>query len=133
MNEKKLIKAWKYVDKYAKEKGFGYWDHNNEYQRAGATITTISNDKFVPIFNLNIWWGQGLSIHVEDRNGNDILDGPTCAVHILNDCKDFEKKLEKMCDYVFGKYSQYSRENRLDFRFNNLTQERIEWHKEISI
>lgn len=64
-----------------------------------------------------------------DRNGNDILHGPTCAVYILDDCKDFESKLEKMCTYVFDKYSKYSRENRLDFKFNNLKEERIEWHK----
>ena len=129
MDEKKLINAWEYVDKVAVTRGFCCIDHNDADQGAGATIFTNTNDTFVPIFHLNIWWREGLSIHVMDRNGNDILHGPTCAVHILDDCKDFESRLEKMCTYVFDKYSKYSRENRLDFKFNNFKEERIEWHK----
>ena len=128
IDNKKLSKAWKYVEKFAKERGYECWSHNSVSQGAGATIYK-DEDRFIPIMSLNIWWGEGVSIHVEDRNGNAILDGECCAVHILNSCKDFEDRLEKMCAYVFDKYSKYSRENRLDYVFNNLKEERIEWHK----
>ncbi len=127
MTEEKLINAWEYVEDVAEKYGYSCWSHNDVSLGAGATIYK-DDDIFTPIICLHIWWDEGISIHVKDRNGNSILDGPTCAIHILDDCEDFEEKLKKMCTYVFEKYSKYARTNRLDFRFNNLEEERVEWH-----
>ena len=136
MKNKTLEKHWRYVADVANQYGYECWNHNDSLQGIGATI--YKEDKFVPIINLNIEpeliidkrvvITAKMFFLIQDRNGNDILTGKTCAVHSLEDCEDFEIRLKEMCKYVFNKYSQYSRENRLDFAFNEYKEERMEWN-----
>ena len=137
MTYKVLQIYWDYVSSIADDYGYDCWHHNNVSQGIGTIMS--KEDRFVPIINLGITpelvidgkvvIPAEISFIVEDRNGNSILSGETCAVHRLKDCEDFEVRLEAMCKYVFDKYSQYSRENRFDFVFNEYEKERIEWNK----
>lgn len=138
MNNKQLNKYWDRFLDIAESYGYSCINHNDHAMGTGSIL--FKSDKFVPIIQLCIWQelktkgkvveDGSISIHVEDRNGNSVLDGPTCAIHCLKDCPDLEEKFEKMCSYVFEKYSKYSKQNRLDFVFNELPEERIEWDQD---
>jgi len=124
----KITKCWNSIGKIGKKYGYNELVHNGFSLSHGSTFYKADKDKFAPIITFNIW-GNEVSIHVQDRNGNTILTGETVAIHILKNCKDFEKKFNQMCGYVFDKYSKYSKQNRLDFAFNELQEERILWNE----
>ena len=137
MTTKQIDKLWNRFHKIAEGYGYDCYPHND--RNMGIGTTCCQSDRFVPIINLSIQpelkykhkkevaIPMSMTLFVKDRNGNTVIDGPYCAVYSLNDCPDFNEKFEDMCTYVFDKYSAYSRENRLDFAFNELTEERKEW------
>jgi len=136
MTDKQIEKAWDTFLKVADEYGYKYNHHNDSTMGTGTTCW--KDDPFIPIIKLDIRSElkirsklidpASMTIFVRDRNGNTILGGEFCAVHTLKDCKGFSKKLKEMSRYVFDKYSKYSRENRLDFVFNGLKMERVDWN-----
>jgi hypothetical protein len=126
LNEKNEIKLWDRFDEIAKEFGYEISTHNNSTQGRGTY--SFKSDKFVPMINIHLWH-DSISIFIEDRNGNSILHGETCEICNLKYQEDsFEEitiRFEKMCNYVFNKYKVFSKDNRLDFIFNEMKMERV--------
>lgn len=138
MTNREIDKNWDACIDMATEYGYEGYSYNETNLGIGSTF--FKTDRFVPIINLCVYpevkkgkdvlVPASMSIHVKDRNGNDILTGVCCAVHTLEDCEDFKNRFADMCRYVFDKYSQYSKTNRLDFVYNELSEERINWNEE---
>lgn len=91
-----------------------------------------SDDKFIPYFELCCWrYPESYNINVNDRNGNFIIIGETVARYsigidsndVITDDQLYDK-FEEMLSDVFKKYSKYSKDNRLDFSFKNLEEDR---------
>ena len=125
MTNKQLNTYWDKVIVMAEKYGYSCVNHNDVTMGTGSVFYN-HNDSFTPIINLvisrelnrmNPIVPASILLLVEDRNGTNILNGPNCAVNVLKDCEDFDKRLEEMCKYVFDKYSHYSKKNRLDFIF----------------
>ncbi len=93
-------------------------------------LAVNKNDKFALMFELNGNLSpRSFSISVKDRNGNFVLMGETVAIYSLSaddntNYKDLSEKFKILINDVFEKYKIYSKENRLDFVFNNLEIER---------
>jgi len=68
----------------------------------------INKDKWIPIIKLCIF-GNDISIHVENRCGNSILNGTTVAIYKLT-TKEAEN-LEKMMNYTIEKWNNYNKSN----------------------
>ena len=136
MTNKQLKKYWDIFDMTAIAYGYKCNNHDDLYMGIGSMC--YKADKFAPLIHLRIEKGYkvgkeviiptSMNILVEDRNGNNILDGNVCGVYRLEDCDDFENKFTDMCKYVFDKYVVYSKDNRLDFVFNGYKEERIKWN-----
>ena len=113
---------------FMEEKGFSTWEHDDPSLGFGA-IADNSKDKFIPIFKLYNWISpESHSIFVEDRNGNALLEGDTAAIYSLDidenwTQEEIEKSFKIMLEDVYSKYGKYSKSNRLDFSFNELTME----------
>ncbi len=128
MTSKQINGYWDRISKIAEKYGYSEYAFNDINLGTGSDFYK-DGDIFAPLIKYIIWNKESVSIHIQDRNGNDIMHGPTCAVHTLNDCKDFKERFEMICSYVFEKYSKYSKQNRLDFVFNEIKQERIDWNQ----
>lgn len=123
------IALWDKFDEIMSERGFKLIVHNNASQGRGSVA--FKDDKFAPVFGFHVWGGpikeDIISLHVEDRNGNFSLDGPTAAIYSLNNTGDFDKNLKlltMMVDDCLEAFGSYSKESRLDFVFNELTIDR---------
>ena len=114
---------------FMEEKGFSTWEHDDKDLGFGV-IASNSNDKFIPIFELKNWhYPEAHSIFVIDRNGNSILTGEIAAIYSLNivenwNEEEIEKRFKTMLEDIYSKYEKYSKNNRLDFSFNELIMER---------
>lgn len=109
----------------------GYYLTSHDDHSMGRGSVAVKNDRFAPIFNLHVWGGEisenFVSIHVTDRNGNAILDGPTVAIYSMSDTGDREKNglvFSRMLNDAYEKYGGYSKSNRLDFAFNEMKEDR---------
>lgn len=123
------MKIWDEFDNFMSEHGYRVVSHNDQYMGRGTTA--CKDDKFVPVFNLHVWGGtiveNFVSIHIEDRNGNSILDGPMVAIYSMSDTGDSKKNslvFSKMLNDAYEKYGGYSKSNRLDFAFNEMKEDR---------
>lgn len=123
------IELWNWFDNFMDKLGYQVIAHNDEYMGRGSVA--FKEDRFAPIFNLHLWSGATsddfVSLHVLDRNGYTVLAGKTSAIYSMADAGDNGKNVlifEKMLGDALEKYSGYSRDNRLDFAFNELEQDR---------
>ncbi|MDF2880255.1 MAG: hypothetical protein K0R54_812 [Clostridiaceae bacterium] len=127
------FKLWDKFDKKLEELGFFI-----DVSQGRGTLAFNNKDTFVPIIKL-LYWYRNLekiqydkgyfSIHVEDRNGNKILNGNTVAVYILDitteeDFDKIEARFDNMLEEVINNYSKYCKENRLDSAYKELKEDR---------
>lgn len=104
-------------------------DESVKYLGYGG-LAVHKDDKFSLMFQLNgNLYPRSFSISVKDRNGNFVLMGETVAIYSLSaddntNYKELSEKFKILLNDVFEKYKIYSKENRLDFVFNNLEMER---------
>lgn len=124
---------WNLFDTYAENNNYNIIVHNDHHMGRGS-LAYKGDDSFKPIITLHLFGIPGINydfgIIVSDRNGNSILTGETCAVYTLNapaesEYNELEERFGKILDYVFKKYEPYSKENRLDYVFNGLELERV--------
>ena len=141
MNNNRLgdlsVELWDRFDKVMAEKGCMVSSTNDS--QSGWTSKAYTDDQFVPIIKFINWFrnvellhGGFVSIFVEDRKGNSILMGDTVVIYSVdideNDTdEDIKKRFEKMLDDVINKYGSYCRENRLDFVYNKMATERVNY------
>lgn len=111
------------------ERGYRVLTHNDGFMGQGSVV--CKDDVFVPVLSLHIWPGNVaenfVSIHIKDRNGNAVLEGATAGIYSMVDTGDREKNalvFSKMINDAYCKYGEYSKTNRLDLVFNEITQER---------
>lgn len=106
-------------------------DESIRYLGHGGDAT--KDDKFAVIFALSEqFYPRNFSIFVKDRNGNSVIDGETVATYsielkqeIAND--ELTNKFKVLLNDVYKKYKVYSKENRLDFVYNELEVERRDY------
>lgn len=125
--DERTTRIWEIFNDKANEFGYTIRTYNDSIMGIGTTAFQ-QEDKYIPIILFKIGYKE-VSIMVQDRNGDAILMGDLCACYKLKDVdsEDYEQKFAEMCDYAINKWSKYSKDNRLDFVFNNLEQERIDW------
>lgn len=117
-------------ENFFEEKGYRTYTHvRDKYLGTGSQAIHKDDDTFRPIFTLSVGiYPRYLSIHVEDRNGNNVCSGNTAAIYMIDNIGDLDENVlnryNKLLEDVYNKYSVYSRENRLDFIFNNLDEDR---------
>lgn len=105
-----------------------YKDEDLKYLGYGGNA--IKEDKFAVIFNLRGQvYPRTFSISVEDRNGNLVIMGETAAIYSISATSETTKeelsnKFKILLSDIYNKYKIYSRENRLDFVYNELEMER---------
>lgn len=104
-------------------------DEDIKYLGYGG-LAVHKDDKFSLMFELtgNLY-PRCFNVSVKDRNGNFMLMGETVAIYSLSahdntNYKELSEKFKMLITDVFEKYKVYSKENRLDFVFNNLEMER---------
>lgn len=118
---------------FMKDKGYSvslYDEEDLKYMGYGGFAVT--DDKFAIIFKLsNNPYPRSFSVFAEDRNGHFAIDGETAAIYsisldenpnINND--ELKAKFEILLEDIYDKYSVYSKDNRLDFVFNEMKTER---------
>lgn len=129
MNSKKFLEQEKAVEKifdeYMSKEGYDVHIYDEEdLKYFGYGGYAIKEDKFAVIFNLRGQvYPRGFSISVEDRNGNLVIMGETVAIYSISFTSETPKeeiknKFKLMLDDIYNKYKVYSKENRLDFVFN---------------
>ena len=115
----------KIFDEYMSKEGYYvriYDEDDLKYFGYGGYA--VKEDKFAPIFKLHGQvYPRGFSISVEDRNGNFVIMGETVAIYFISvtsetSKKEIENEFKLMLDDIYNKYKVYSKENRLDFVFN---------------
>lgn len=119
---------------FMKEKGYSVLLHTEEdIKYMGYGGIAVKEDKFAVFFELsgNVY-PRGFSVKVEDRNGNFVLTGETAALYSLSatpemDIKELTEKFKILLNDIYEKYKVYSRENRLDFVYNELKEERKDY------
>lgn len=133
----RLSKIKKIFSNYMKKNNYSIIENSNNI----LTAVNKTNDKFIPYFELCCWrYPESYNIHVNDRNGNFVIVGENVAIYSINiesnDAISDEQlydKFEEMLIDIYIKYSKYSKDNRLDFVFNNLKQDRKEYEIEKNI
>lgn len=113
------------------ENGYSVHFHRDEdIKYMGYGGMAVKEDKFAPFFSLsgNIY-PRSFSVFVEDRNGNFILTGETAAIYSISaspesNIKELKDKFKILLNDIYNKYKVYSKENRLDFVYNELKLER---------
>lgn len=128
-NQELTNKIKEIFKEYMKERGYEIW--KSEDPEYGITYTASKeNDKYIPFIELE--YGKDskykiseYQIRVKDRDGNAGLHGESVASYYLytkyeTDEEKIISEFKKILDDVYNEYSKYSRENRLDFVFNNL-------------
>lgn len=123
------MNIWHEFDNFMAERGYHVHSHNDHNMGRGSVA--YKDDRFAPIFNLHVWGGETakhfVSIHITDRNGYAILEGPTAAIYSMSDTGDSEKNalvFSRMLNDAYEKYGGYSKANRLDFAFNEMKEDR---------
>jgi len=116
---------------YMKEKGYSVSINDDEsvaYLGYGGYAS--KDDKFAVIFKLveNIH-PRSFSIFAVDRNGYFALDGETAAIYSISAGEDttmdeIKNKFNIMLNDIYEKYGFYSKDNRLDFVYNEMEIER---------
>lgn len=117
-------------------KNEGYFTRiNDDIKNMGYGGFAVKDDKFALIFNLHSYpYPKSFMISAEDRNGNQVIIGETVAVYSyspddkIND-KELQEKFKIMLNDIYSKYKNYSKENRLDFAYNELEVERKDYSK----
>ena len=130
--EKFMISLWDKFDEIMKEENYELIINTDEPNLPRGTISFKNNDKYVPIISLNIWGDTQLSIFVQNRNGNAVIDGNTVLINSLKFTKedkkeDVEKRFNDMVNSTLKKYKKYNKENRLEFDIDKEDIKRIEW------
>ena len=115
----------KIFDEYMSSEGYSVRIHDeDDLKYFGYGGYAIKEDKFALIFNLRGQvYPRGFSISVEDRNGNLVIMGETVAIYSMSASsetpkEEVKKKFKLMLEDIYNKYKVYSKENRLDFVFN---------------
>lgn len=132
INQINLIEDYFYG--FMKEKGYSvniYEEDDLKYLGYGGWAT--KEDKFAIFFKLvEFPYPKSFSIHAEDRNGNNILHGETVAIYSISDKDNMSddellSRFKMALNDIYDKYKVYSKENRLDFVFNELEMERKDY------
>lgn len=123
---------------YMKEKGYSVSINDDEsvaYLGYGGYAS--KDDKFAVIFKLveNIH-PRSFSLFAVDRNGYFALDGETAAIYSISVGEDttmdeIKNKFNIMLNDIYEKYGFYSKENRLDFVYNEMEIERKNYTYEL--
>jgi len=118
-------------DEFMSKEGYSVHIHGeDDLKYFGYGGYAIKEDKFAVIFNLRGQvYPRGFSISVSDRNGNLVIMGETVAIYSISATSDTPKeelvnKFKIMLNDIYNKYKIYSRENRLDFVYNEYEIER---------
>lgn len=135
IDTKNFMKQEKELEKifynFMKEKGYSVILHSEEdIKYMGYGGIAVKDDKFSVFFELsgNVY-PRSFSVRAEDRNGNFILTGEMAALYSLSatpdmDMKELTGKFKILLNDIYEKYKVYSKENRLDFVYNELKEER---------
>lgn len=116
---------------FMKEKGYTVHFHKDEdIKYMGYGGNAVKEDKFALFFSLhgNVYPREFI-VCAEDRNGNFVLMGEAAAVYGVSatpdtNTKELTDKFKILLNDIYEKYKVYSKENRLDFVFNELEQDR---------
>jgi len=118
---------------FMKDKGYSVSLYNEEdLKYMGYGGFAVADDKFAIIFKLsNNPYPRSFSVFAEDRNGYFAIDGETAAIYSIlidensnMDNDELKSKFEILLEDIYTKYSVYSKNNRLDFVFNEMEIER---------
>lgn len=117
-----------------KDKGYSVNIYEeNEVNSMGYGGWATKDDKYAIFFKLvEFSYPRSFSIHAEDRNGNSILHGETVAIYSVSgkdnlSNEELLSRFKMALNDVYDKYKVYSKENRLDFVFNELKMERKDY------
>lgn len=138
INREKFLEQESIIEKvffdFMVEKGYRVSiNEGDSIQYLGYGGDAIKEDKFAVFFRLvsNIY-PRSFSIFVTDRNGNSIITGETVAIYSIEsddnaDNKELVSKFKILLNDIYNKYKDYSRENRLEFSYNELEMERKDY------
>ncbi|MBR1377320.1 MAG: hypothetical protein IJ565_05895 [Bacilli bacterium] len=116
---------------FMKEKGYTvYFHRDEEIKYMGYGGNAVKEDKFAVFFTLSAdIYPRHFSIFAEDRNGNFVLTGEAAAIYSLSatpdsDINKLKNTFKILLNDIYEKYKDYSKENRLDFVYNELETDR---------
>lgn len=119
---------------FMKEEGYTVYFHRDEdIKYMGYGGNAVKDDKFAVFFTLSAdIYPRHFSIFAEDRNGNFILSGERAAIYSLSatpdsDINKLKDTFKILLSDIYEKYKVYSKENRLDFVYNELETERKQY------
>ena len=120
---------------YMTDNGYSVYIHDGNDRSLGYGGFAAKKDEFAIFFTLVEFQDpRSFSVNAEDRNGNFILIGDTAAIYTMsiNDEDDLtineiKDKFSKLLNDIYEKYGNYSKENRLDFVYNELKMERKDY------
>lgn len=108
-------------------KSKGYYTHiNDDIETSGYGGYAVKEDRFAVIFELIIFpYPKEFMISVKDRNGSQVIYGESAANYSYSPSdevsdEEIKEKFQILLNDVYSKYKIYSRDNRLDFVYNNL-------------
>ena len=106
---------------------------NDEIDHMGHGGYAVKDDKFSIFFGLSGYlYPREFYVTAYDRNGNYVLIGESAAEYRLVDVEDMnlkelKTKFKILLSDIYEKYKEYSKDNRLDFIFNNLKEDRKDY------
>ncbi len=111
------------------EKGYKAYLNTEEqikdYGYGGFALVTPSDD-FAVYFELHCYIHPRIfMLRAVDRNGIGYIEGTDAAEYYISATPDMDmevltSKFKTMLKGIYEKYKEYSRDNRLDFKFNQL-------------
>lgn len=106
---------------------------DDEVDHMGHGGYAVKDDKFSVFFGLSGYlYPREFYVTAYDRNGNYILIGEDTAIYELSKVEDMpldelKSKFKILLSDIYEKYKEYSKDNRLDFVFNNLKTDRKDY------
>ena len=116
-------------DDFFKDKGY-FTCINDDIKNMGYGGFAVTDDKFALIFELHGFpYPKSFSVNAKDRNGNFVVMGETVAIYSITpddniSKSELEEKFKTLLNDIYNKYKVYSKENRLDFVYNDMELER---------
>lgn len=123
-NDDTVFDMWDLFDSIMQEYGYTISIRNDAALGRGS-LAYKNSDKWIPTITLHVW-GSELSIHVQNRCGNSILNvGATIAIYKYHgtDMKEFEG----MVEYAVAKWGEYNKSKTYIFTEGEDKEDRLEF------
>ena len=109
------------------DENYDFWANDDPTLQGYGFKFFGKEDKFMPIIDISysVLPEPHIAILVENRNGNDVINGNNIAVYMLNveykekmsekEIKEIDERYRKMVKHSIEKWAIYNKENQLGY------------------